>query len=261
MIQPNSVKLSFSRSAKSYAKHSGLQKELSGYLVRVFASPGIASPKKILDVGCGTGFTSIDAKNRWPSARLLAIDIALPMALEAKKAGVPNATTADASILPFKNSSFDLIVSSLALQWASRDDRLFTELARVLVKGGQLVFSTLGPGTLAELHSAYDKACMECTGKPAIFKRLLGKNNLMEKMAKAGFTDRFAMFRSVVRSYPSVQALFKTLKGTGATLPGRPGNPPRRDILEKTIEFYASEGKGGTIDATYEVFYISGKLA
>lgn len=261
MSQPDDVKLSFSRSAKSYAKHSGLQKELSEYLVRVFASPGSASPKKILDVGCGTGFTSLDAKNRWPSAELMAIDVAFPMAQEARKAGILDVAASDASRLPFKKGSFDLIVSSLAFQWASRDDRLFPELARVLVKGGRLVFSALGPGTLAELHSAYDKACIECTGKPAIFKPLLGKDNLMDKMAKAGFKDRFAMFKSVVRSYPSVQALFKTLKGTGATLPGRPDNPPRRDILEKTVTFYANADGGGPINATYEVFYISGKLA
>lgn len=259
MIPPDRVKLSFSRSAKSYARHSELQKKLSEYLVRVFVPPGIASPEKILDAGCGTGFTSLDAKSRWPGSQLVAADIALPMAREAQKAGISNVTAADAAILPFKSGSFDLIVSSLAFQWASHDDRLFPELARVLSKGGQLVFSALGPGTLAELHSAYDKASRECTGKPAVFKPMMGKDNLMEKMAKAGFKDRFAMFKSVVRSYPSVQTLFKTLKGTGATLPGRPDNPPRRDILEKTVAFYS--GSGGPISATYEVLYISGKLA
>lgn len=259
MSSTDKVKRSFSRSAKSYSEHGSLQKDISRYLVKVFVSPKISAPKKILDIGSGTGFTSLEAKGRWKDAIITAVDIAAPMTAETKKAGILNAVNSDTTTLPFKDGTFDLIISSLAFQWIDDNVGLFNELARVLKKGGNLVFSTLGPGTLAELHEAYDKACRECTGKPALFRPSLGKDNLISKMQTAGFEDRFCMFQTVNQSYPSVNALFKTLKGTGAAMPGRPDNPPRRDVLQKTIANYA--GSGGSVNATYELIYISGTAA
>ena len=51
--------------------------------------------------------------------------------------------------------SFDLVFSSLMLQWCDDLDAVFTEIARVLNPGGLLLFSTFGPGTLAELREAW----------------------------------------------------------------------------------------------------------
>ena len=253
------VKLSFGRSAKDYAKHGALQKEVSQYLVRVFLSPDVEAPARVLDVGCGTGFTSLEIKRRWPSASLAAIDIASPMAMQAKSAGIKNVAAADAANLPFKEASFDLVISSLAFQWITHDERLFPAIARQLAPGGLLYFSTLGPGTLSELQQAYDQASRVCTGRPAQFRPMLGEDNLLDLMARAGFVDRFTMFKTMVRSYPSVQTLFKILKGVGATMPGRPDNPPRRDVLKKTVELYTPQN--GSVEATYEVLYVCGRLA
>ena len=273
------VKLSFGRSAKDYAKHGRLQKEVSQYLVHVFVppdggspdggspdeglpeagSPGAGSAPRILDVGCGTGFTSVEIQAKWRDASLSAIDIAPEMAAQTKIAGIKNVAAGDAARLPFKASSFDLVISSLAFQWISHDERLFPAIARLLAPGGRLYFSTLGPGTLSELQQAYDQASRECTGKPALFRPMMGEDNLLELMARAGFVERFTMFKTMVRSYPSVQTLFKTLKGVGASMPGRPDNPPRRDVLKKTVEIYSSGND--PVEATYEVLYVSGRLA
>jgi len=253
------VKLSFGRSAKDYAKHGTLQKEVSQYLVRVFVPPDGGSAHRILDVGCGTGFTSVEIQRKWPDASLAAIDIAPPMVVQTKSAGIKNVAAADAATLPFKKSTFDLVISSLAFQWISHDERLFPAIARLLSPGGRLYFSTLGPGTLSELQQAYDRASRECTGRPALFRPMMGEDNLLDLMARAGFIDRFTMFKTMVRRYPSVQTLFKILKGVGATMPGRPENPPRRDVLKKTVELYSR--RNGSVEATYELLYVSGRLA
>jgi malonyl-CoA O-methyltransferase len=197
--------------------------------------------------------------HRWPDVSLAAIDLAEPMARQAKEAGINGVVTADAAEMPFRESSFDLIISSLAFQWISHDDRLFPGIASLLSPGGRLYFSTLGPGTLSELQQAYDLACRECTGRPASFRPMMGEDNLLELMARAGFDERFTMFKTVVRSYPSVQMLFKTLKGVGATLPGRPDNPPRRDVLARTVELYTR--RSDAVEATYEVLYVTGRIA
>src|SRR4029077_10511260 len=62
---------------------------------------------------------------------------------------------ADAYALPFATASFDLVFSNLMLQWCDDLDAVFAEIARVLKPGGLLLFSTFGPGTLAELREAW----------------------------------------------------------------------------------------------------------
>ena len=62
---------------------------------------------------------------------------------------------ADAYALPFRDGAFELVFSSLMLQWCDDLDAVFAEIARVLAPGGLLLFSTFGPGTLAELREAW----------------------------------------------------------------------------------------------------------
>src|SRR5690606_24079443 len=62
---------------------------------------------------------------------------------------------ADAEHLPFLENSFDLVFSSLAIQWCEDYPQLFAELRRVLQPGGQCLLSTLLQDTLQELRSAW----------------------------------------------------------------------------------------------------------
>ncbi len=90
------IKKSFARGARTYARHAALQKEVSHRLVAEFAQLP-EPPCRLLDIGCGTGFTSLDAANRWPAAHVCAIDIAMPMARESRNAGINAVAVADAA--------------------------------------------------------------------------------------------------------------------------------------------------------------------
>jgi len=251
------VKRSFSKSAKNYARHAGLQREVSGYLVRDFAL--CTAPRTVLDIGCGTGFTSEEAAQRWPTALVAALDIAYPMAAETRRNGTALAVAADAVALPFREGSFDVAVSSLAFQWLfspGAGEGLFHGISRVLKSGGTLCFSTLAPGTLAELRKAYDQACRQCTGRGADFLPMPDAQNIERMMANAGFAAMRFKSQTIRRPYENVDGLFEILRGIGATAPGRPQNPPRRDVLDKTRLLYPSTG--GLIHATYEVQYFQG---
>ncbi|MBI5637753.1 MAG: methyltransferase domain-containing protein [Nitrospinae bacterium] len=255
---PARIKKSFARGARTYARHAALQKEVSRRLVAEFAQMPEA-PCRVLDIGCGTGFTSLDALNRWSAARVCAIDIALPMARETRNAGIRAVAVADAARLPFRDGTFDAAVSSLAFQWAAAEPGFFGATARVLRPGGRLFFATLAEGTLAELREAYAAACMECTGRPANFLPLAAPARLAQLMECEGFRRIRWNSETAVRRYAGVDELFAALKGTGAAAAGRPENAPRRDILAKTRRYYPAAGGG--ITATWEIAYFEGERA
>ncbi len=256
MIPPRKVQKAFSRGALTYARHAALQKEVSHRLVAQFAAPA-APPRRILDIGCGTGFTALDALRRWPGAKVAAIDIAPPMARETRNAGIGAVAVADAAAPPFKDGAFDLIISSLAFQWTALLPGFFAGIARLLAPGGRLAFATLTEGTLEELRAAYSRACLDCTGAQAAFPPFPAAAQLQTLMAEGGLTCVTFEHERVARRYAGVDELFAALKGIGATAAGRPGNPPRRDVLAKTRRYYPAHGGG--ITATYAIAFFEGE--
>ena len=105
---------------------------------------------RLLDVGSGTGTLSLAALDRWPEARVDAIDASREMvsATEAGASTVPDAAarlravTAFADALPFPDDTFDAVMSSFVLQLVPNRFRALREIRRVLRPGGQLAYVT-----------------------------------------------------------------------------------------------------------------------
>ena len=98
-----------------------------------------------LDVGTGTGAAALAIAKRFPSARVVGVDIAREMVERArqKTQGNPNLSfeVADASALTYDDESFDLVTVANMIPF-------FDELARVVRPGGTLVVAfSLGPAT------------------------------------------------------------------------------------------------------------------
>ena len=100
---------------------------------------------RVLDLGCGTGSTTVLVKQRFPEAAVTGID-ADTEALEiaASKAAVRGLdikwSVASATELPFSGGSFDVIVSTLMFHHLAAFDkaRALFECHRVLVPFGRL---------------------------------------------------------------------------------------------------------------------------
>ncbi|OGY08594.1 MAG: hypothetical protein A2782_03240 [Candidatus Blackburnbacteria bacterium RIFCSPHIGHO2_01_FULL_43_15b] len=103
-------------------------------LVRQYAN-GVSH--NILDAGCGTGLL---AKKLQLFGNVTGVDISPEAIKYAKKRGV-NARLASITKLPFKNATFDLIVSVDVLyhQKVENDRTALLELKRVLKPGGVLI--------------------------------------------------------------------------------------------------------------------------
>ncbi len=93
----------------------------------------------VLDVGCGTG--GLLAALKRPRVKLAGADISPKMIAEAKKrlGETADLRVADSEKLPWKAGSFDLVVTTDSLHHWPRPLQAFSEMRRVLRKGGYVV--------------------------------------------------------------------------------------------------------------------------
>jgi ubiquinone/menaquinone biosynthesis C-methylase UbiE len=111
------------------------------------------APRRILDVGCGTGYLLRELAGRCPQAvELVGVDPARGMLAAARTAAGDvrlRWVEGTAEELPFPAGLFDLAVSTTSFDhWADQQAGL-AECARVLAPGGWLVLTDLFSGWLA----------------------------------------------------------------------------------------------------------------
>ena len=113
-----------------------------------------AAPKpgqRVLDLGCGTGTLALMVKRAEPAAEVVGLD-ADPDILEiaaskAEKAGVEIELDRGLSTeLPYEDTSFDLVLSTLFFHHLTGEDKRRTarEVARILRPGGELLVVDYG---------------------------------------------------------------------------------------------------------------------
>lgn len=259
MVDKNRVKTSFSRQAPVYEENAPLQKEVAERLVSLISSPFTVhhSPFIVLDIGIGTGFATKEFVARFPGTNVFGCDIAWGMLKEAGKTGAVLAE-ADAEHLPYKDKTFDLAFSSLALQWTSLDDSL-SEAFRVLRPDGRFYFSTFGEKTLRELADSYNSALSSLKiGKAAKTMKFESPQRIKTIMEAAGFKDVRIESDNIKCNYISPEALLRSLKAIGAGNPSKEFHPSRF-LLQETFRIYRERyGAEGGISATFEVVYVSG---
>ena len=105
------------------------------------------SPRRVLDLGTGTGLAARVVGERYPDAEVVGADLSPAMIEEARRllpealAGRVRFEVADAAALPYPDGHFDLVLLVNMIPF-------FQELARVLAPDGTLVFvSSSGPDT------------------------------------------------------------------------------------------------------------------
>ncbi len=247
---------SFSKAAPQYEASAFLQQEVAS---RVFERLELMKndPQHVLDVGCGTGTCSRELRDQFSKARISAIDIAPGMIEEAKKNQrlfkKINYQVADADSLPFEDNQFDLIFSSLAIQWFPDLKQTFKELNRVLKPGGLLIFSTLGPDTLTELRQSWKKVDQNVHVNEFIDMHIVG-----DQVFNASF-ENVVMDRDIITlTYQTMVGLMKDLKAIGAhnidTARSR-GLFGKQKFAELKEAYENFRWEAGELPATYEVIY------
>jgi ubiquinone/menaquinone biosynthesis C-methylase UbiE len=133
----------FDRWAKTYDRHwmQGRIFEPVQRTVLDLAADQIAKPAAILDVGCGTGRLFRLAEDRFSGSQFVGVDAAAEMVKQAeasRRAGSAiRFQQATAEQLPFPDSQFDLVFSTLTFHHWHDQGKGMAEVARVLAPGGR----------------------------------------------------------------------------------------------------------------------------
>lgn len=105
------------------------------------ALDALGTPKRVLDVGTGTGAVARLIAERWPAAEVTGVDVSPGMIAEARRLGDQRYDVGDASALPYEDGAFDLVTLNNMIPF-------FNELARVTAPGGYVAIAySMGPNT------------------------------------------------------------------------------------------------------------------
>lgn len=115
---------------------------------RLVAFAGVRPGQQVLDAACGTGVVAVTAARI--GADVTGLDLTPELLVRARE----NASIAgvvitwhegDVEALPFRDASFDVVLSQFGHMFAPRPDVAVRELLRVLRPGGTIAFSTWPP--------------------------------------------------------------------------------------------------------------------
>jgi len=255
-IDRRAVAQAFDRASAGYDDSAALQERVRNELLARLEELAI-TPSSVLDLGAGTGHGARALKRRYPRALVVASDIAPGMLdrarLQSRWLRRFARLRADAYALPFRTGAFDLVFSNLMLQWCDDLDAVFAEIARVLKPGGLLLFSTFGPGTLAELRDAWEAGGDTRNHVNHFFD----PHALGSALMHASLAEPVLDVDRVVQRYPDVFALMREIKAIGAhnVTRGRARGLTGRHRLEAMIRAYEVQRRDGSLPATWEVIH------
>lgn len=267
---PDSGKIAaaFHRRAVEYDRHVLVQKRVVAELVRSVGQQMGSVPRRILDVGTGTGALLERLHSLYPDAALTGVDIALNMCLCTlqKLGSACQIVNGDAERLPFRTGVFDLVVSASALQWPGDLPAALHELCRVVRPGGEIRLAFFCEGTLGELRHCFRDAASRCgTGGSHKTSRLHGFRGVDEVKSILNGMDleRFVVsVETEVDWYDDLKSLLRAIKniGAGSVSGGGGSGLGWRGVLEETSRLYKERyGEEGRIPATYKVLYLSAR--
>lgn len=252
MLDIKSVRRSFSRASGSYDSNAHLQKRIGLELIE-YMKVNCARPEKILDIGAGTGWLGQQLADFF-EAEVLCIDSARGMVCAASARKDLKVLEAEAQNLPFKDESFDCLVSNLALQWIADLDLALKESARVLEPEGIIYFSCFTQGTLEELRLSLSSN-PQLKSYPTL--RLPDEEVIRLSLKNNGFKEIDIINKKISELFYDLFDLLKWLKSIGANTPDKPRFISREN-LRRLNDFYLSNFRSnGKVYATFNIIKVS----
>jgi len=256
-VEKTIVARHFGRQAHAYDDATPVQAAMGEALLQQARREFPAAPRRILELGCGTGRLTAAMAQLWPGARIVAVDLAPQMCTRTRARLATHAGLscvlgdADDPAAPFWQwGPYDLIIAGATVQWLPDPPARVAQWPEHLRPGGVLALSTFGPGTFRELRLALREAATAVGEVPA--ERLL-------VLPDAGAWQA-ALPTARVRAYEEVQyhrdvhSFLRAQRRSGATHAGPQPAPMSRRLYRQLQRCYAARFGGPRgVPVTWEI--------
>lgn len=153
MNDPNGAQAEYWSSAaglKWIEHETALDTAMEGMLALVLAAAEIAENDRVLDIGCGTGASTLAAARSTANGEVVGVDISEPLLDRARRrsvdADIGNVSflLADAQTHRFPERAFDVLVSRIGMSFFSDTVAALRNLAASMRAGGRMAFVSWG---------------------------------------------------------------------------------------------------------------------
>ncbi len=135
----------------------------------------------MLDIGCGTGALLREVVAEGNRVTAVGVDLSLGMLARARSAGV-SLIGGDAESLPFREATFDTVITSSSFHFWRHPQQGLAEIRRVLRGDGQLVITDWCDDFVA---------CRVCNAylrwRDASHQRIFSKSECLDLLERSGF--------------------------------------------------------------------------
>jgi NADH dehydrogenase [ubiquinone] 1 alpha subcomplex assembly factor 5 len=216
--------------------------------------------RTVLDLGPHHGALSRALESRAGVERVIAADPSTGFLMRLGGMRV----AADPDFVPFRDHSFDLVVSALALHWAGDLPGTLVQIRRTLKRGGLFLAAMLGGSSLVELRTTLIEAELsEQGGASPRVSPAAELGDVAGLLLRTGFAMPVADGEKITVTYSDALALMRDLRGMGETnaLSARRRTPLRRATLIRAAMLYTERFglPDGRIPATFEILFLTGR--
>jgi SAM-dependent methyltransferase len=175
-------------------------------------------PRKILDMGCSAGMSTLPLAEAWPDAEIYGVDLAAPMLRYAharsEAFGVPvHYSQQNAAHTNFADGSFDLVLSNLLLHEIPQKvtKQIIAECHRLLAPGGVMVHNDLVGWPTDPFQEFMAEWNVHNNNEP--FERGSGTIDWVGACTEAGFAAEDVFLQPVDAAYMSEQLAHVGFRG------------------------------------------------
>ena len=245
VINEQDVAHRFSKAAVQYNSIASVQRIIAK---QALANLPVDLQGTALDIGCGTGIHTQTLASKGAAAT--GVDIAEGMLAQARKMySDPIFVEGSAVDLPFSDSQFSTVFSSMALQWVSDTRLVANEIARVLEKSGIAELAIMVAGSFNELKTARKVAQL-----PQAETYMPTTSQWVNGFKQSGLSLQRVITKDYVDSHHDIMSLLRSVKGVGAGETGQKQPPlTRRDIKKLAMAYSNMSGVESKLPLTYRV--------
>ena len=256
MLDKRRIRTAFERAASGFDDADFLHRDIRDRLLNRLGIVRI-DPKRILDLGAGTGSAAVALATTYPGSRIIALDFAeamLAVGGHARQEDYPIAAVcADSANLPIDDDSIDLIFSNLMLHHCPDPGAVLSEARRVLHFPGLLTFTKFGPDSLIELRQAFTEA-----DDYSHVSGFIDMHHIGDALVQAGFVEPVVDVETLTVTYDDLPRLLADLKAAGsinATERRNPGLTGRRGWQRMCNAYEKFRDAKGQLPVTLEIIY------